>query len=219
MKEFFKAYKFYMKMVYPPLMLVLTFLVMSVGIIIIIVTDLPETKKSFFSTLNECSMFHIGIMFNCIYTELLKQFKFFKTTKFAKVYYTVIPVFAMAVIGVIYDVILFFAAAVFMDFNFASDLIIYNSVATIATVLLGSASNIPKLSTFAWLFWATYCLFFPLFHWAMPQMTTFGLPIYADILIAIAIYAMGFTVNVALLNHWWTKTERNMSKSAVWQTQ
>ncbi len=220
MKDFFKVYKFYMKTVWPPIMLAITFLIMAVGIFVIIVTAAPETKKGFFSTLNECSMFHIGIMFNGIYTEMLKQFKFFRTTKFAKAYHTVIPVFAMAVFSIIYDVILFITAAVFIDFTFASDLIIYNSAATIATVLFGStySYSIPKVSNFAWLFWATYCLFFPLFHWAMPQMTTFGLPIYADILIAIAIYAIGFTVNVALLNRWWSKTERNMPKSAVWQT-
>lgn len=211
MKNFFKAYKYYMKCYYPPVFLAIIAVLMLIGLGFALFMKQPETAEDYMNKIQIISVGHVGVMLCNVYMMVFGSFKFFYSTSFAKQFHTTIPVFAVGSVLVGYDIISFIASAINFGFGFATDLMVWNAIAT-----------------FAIIFYLIMCLNKSIFAAMLPVLGLvifnsvkktlfadvwgFGLPLYGDILITLGIYIFGGGILIMILSHWWNKSGRNLMK-------
>ena len=214
MKDFLKAYKLYMTANFTPSLLAFSSFFLFISLVIIIVSGLMggmESAKDYTSCLQLAGVLHIGLFSNVILSGVLSSLKFFHSTQFAKKYFTIIKAFSILSVCVVYDLILFVAAILFVGIDFAFDLIIYNAVATsIICVVYGTISLEMKYSTYGLLLWFLFCFGgYKIPENIFPDKCGLGLPVYADVAIVTGLYVATLIVTTALLTHWWNKSGRS----------
>ena len=203
MKDFIKACKLYVTVLYTPVFRVISLLVMSIGVFAAIFFNKPETYDDFMKKIILISIFHLGVLIRNIYVEFLNP-KVFYSIKSAKKYNITAPILTTASISVVYDIILFFVSAINLGINFASDLMIVNAALTI-TVCYYSISPFLRYEFVGALFLICVTTFTNIRNELHPDLMGLGFPMYVDILITLGIYIVGCIALIAIGELWWKK--------------
>lgn len=203
MKDFFKACKLYVNVLYAPVFRVISILVMSIGVFAAFFLNQPESSDDYIKTIILISIFHIGILIRNIYVDFLNP-KFFYSIQFAKKYNIIVPVLTTASISVVYDIILFIAACMNFGIDFAADLMIFNAAATITVCLLSIS---PHLRHEFFIPLPLFCvtLIASIRDEMSHDLQGLGFSLYVDILITLGFYIVGCVVLMAVGELWWKK--------------
>ena len=219
MKDFFKAYKLYIKVNYPSLILwfYLFFTVVSLGYIFICSVNGFDNSKDYMSALSVVGMFHLVFGLTEVLKNISNLLKFFQSTKFAKLYHTKVKTLAIFSFCIAYDILTELMAVIFIGTDFALDLLIVNAVSTLLICLYEVLTvGDGALCTLGMVLWIVYCVggigFLEKFF---PNSYGFDLPGYAPVFIAVGIYITTIIVSVKILTHWWENSERNFRYGTV----
>ena len=205
MKDFFKAYKLYMKNYYPPAAIIISIAVMSIGLFFALFAKDIETPHNYMKTLVLITVFHLGIFVDNPIMMLCKDSGYFYSIPFAKKYHTIVPFFAVFSILFLYDIILFSAAASNLGFKFATDLMVWNAIITVAASFFQVINKEHKSMLFSNIPFFIIIFFRPVVKNSIADKFGFGLPLYVDIFITMGVYIAGSIITIAIHNRLWKK--------------
>lgn len=203
MKDFLKACKLYVNVLYTPVFRVISILVMSIGVFEAFFLSSPKSSDDYFKKIILISIFHFGILIRNIYIDLLHP-KIFYSVKFAKKYNTIVPLLTTASVSIIYDVILFVVSAINLGLTFATDLMIVNAAVTIIACYFSIPSDL-RNDYLGVLPSACVIVILNARREIHPDLMGYGFSLYTDILITLGIYIAGCFVLIAVSELWWKK--------------
>lgn len=211
MKEFLRALKLYIKVNFTPSLLAIPFFFMFLSLVLIIVSGI-KSAENYTSTLRFVSQLHMGLFSVGFTSGVLASLKFFHSTKFAKLYFTKAKSFSMLFLCVIYDLVLFVAAALFIRVDLAFDMLIVNAVSSFILCMINTTLWLEtKYSIYGLIPWIAFCFGGnSILENINYGQYGFGLPVYADVAIAVGIYLFVLLLTIAISTHWWNKSQRNI---------
>ena len=208
MKNFGKALKLYLKVLFNPL-LTLFSAVIIVGILIAAVHE-PEVPESdeYMSMIGSVGFGQIGIAVFCLFGSItISRNKWFASMPFAKTLFTVIPVIVSSVISLIYYNAAVTIAALCWEQQALSDLLIFVPINSAVMCLAISAIGKPKLE---WIY-LICILFLGTQQFVLPNISAtkhgFGLPLVISAFIGLMIFIVGIAVSLFISDTWWRKCD------------
>ena len=208
MKNFGKALKLYLKVLFNPL-LTLFSAVIIVGILIAAVHE-PEVPESdeYMSMIAATAIGQIGIVVFCLYgTISVTRCKFYSSLPFAKTLFTIVPMVFTAFMSLIYDLIIIMIAALCWTPQALADILIAAPVGSLMVILGVSCSGKPKLE---WLYIMPFLILCTL-QFVLPNISAtmhgFGLPVITSAVIGALIFAAEIAVTLVVMNIWWKKCD------------
>lgn len=213
MKKIFKAYKLYMKTNYPPRTWLCLIPAIWFGCVLILGVSTADKSDStdIIAACAMCGLSHMGLVFfNNLAEKNVKQ-KFFISTSFAKSYNTIVPLLANLTTGIVFDIAITIILANSVNVGFAINFIMINSIYVVGISFAFAVDALPKISLFGLFvafvsFFSGFCLF---------AYIGINQPIYAKILITLAVYVIGTALNIGIMNLWWKKSGRNFKYKEV----
>ena len=208
MKNFGKALRLYLKVIFNPL-LTLFSAVIIVGILIAAVhePELPESDD-YMSMIAATAIGQIGIVVFCLYgTVSVIRCRFYPSLPFAKTFFTVVPTVFTAGLSLIYDLSVITIAALCWSPQALADILIAAPVGSLMVILGVSCSGKPKLE---WLYIMPFLVLCTL-QFVIPNISAtkhgFGLPVVTSAVIGALIFAAEIAVTLVILDIWWKKCD------------
>ncbi len=211
MKNFFRAYKYFLKLSFKPVLVLSSLFFIGLLIFSCIQSKTVKGDDDYYAMLGVVGTLHFFAFVNVgIGTIYTRTNKFFMSTKIAKSLYTSVPIMATLTYGLIYDIIIGVMAYFFWDISAFSDILIVNAFSTIVVCGSSAFARIPKLNPLVFVSFG-YLLLIP----KLPEHTIFkndySFPVVESFLISACIYIIGTAMLIFLLNIWWSKTEKNLA--------
>ncbi len=208
MKNFGKALKLYLKVIFNPITSVLGVFIM--GALLIMAAVSPETPESddYMSMLGSVGFGQFGIAVFCLMGNVSGlRYKYYAALPFAKTLITVVPTVCAAIASLIYDGIAITIAAFCWCEQALSDILIIAPINSFIICLAVACVGKPKLELL-------YLI--PMFVMAMETIVLphisltahgFGLPAFTSAVIGVLIFISGIALTLLIMNNWWKKCD------------
>ncbi len=208
MKEFLKALKLYTKVSFPSLRWLLLIPVALFGIFCVFAYSFNNEYdlQGQITTFAICSFYHFGLALFCSRSDKYKTWKFFSSTQSAKKYYTTMPTVSTGIICISFDIAMFISAVLLIDVEFAMNCLMVNAVSTVACCLMTSTNAIPVLNSIGGVI-SIILLAYPAL--IISKTIGYNLPFVAELIISLAVYAVGMLSIIGMMILWWNKSGRN----------
>ena len=214
MKNFVKALKLYLKVIFNPITTVLGVFIMAVLLIMAAVSPETPDSEDYMSMLGSVGFGQFGIAVFCLMGSVSGlRYKYYAALPFAKTLVTVVPVACAATASLIYDCIAITIAAFCWCEQALSDILIIAPINSFIICLAVACVGKPKLEIF-------YLI--PMFVMAMETVVLphvgltahgFGLPVVISGFIGILIFIFGVALTLTIMDLWWKKCDHIYRRS------
>ena len=208
MKNFGKALKLYLKVIFNPITAALGIFIM--GALLIMAAVSPETPDSddYMSMLGSVGFGQFGIVVLCLMGSVSGlRYKYYAALPFAKTLITVVPTVCAAVAALIYDIVAVTIASFCWCEQALSDILMIAPINSFIICIAVACVGKPKLEIL-------YLI--PMFVMAMetivlPRISLtahgFGLPVPVSAVIGVLIFISGVALTLLIMSIWWKKCD------------
>ena len=208
MKNFGKALKMYLKILFNPLLTLLgLIIIVAVTVAAAVSPDTPDSDE-YMSMIGSVGFGQIGIVVLFIEAVSVTRSRFYVSLPYAKTLFTVVPVVCTAAAAFIYDIIALAIAALFWCEQGLSDLLIIAPINSFVICLAVSCSGKPKLE---WLYILMF-VFLASEQFVLPNISAtahgFGLPAAVSAVISVLVFISGTALTLLITSIWWKKCDR-----------
>lgn len=214
MSKLIKAVKLYFRLSFflPTALIALLEIIISYALFGQILDPVDGMYDDHMSLLGSFSIVHFFVaMFFSIGAFRTSTYKFTSSVSFAKLFHTTAPVIAALILSIIYDLSAFLAIALTKDYLIPADALIINSVSSVFICFIAASLNKSGLQIAAFLMIIPYFMQYKL--WGSEALHNgFGLSVPAALIVALIIYTGGTALNIIIMDIWWKRPGRKMSR-------
>lgn len=211
MKDFFKAYKLYMKASYSPALIIVALLFLAFSVVLLIIDGANITQNDYMAVFRIITMCNLmRVIWLMMGKTTITTSKFFMSVNSSKHLYTTAPISAVLSVEFIVFAITLIIALFTVEIKFIADLVLTLSVNTVLACFVVSFARMPKINL---LFIIPYILLFAqpiiLNHDCFTDKRGFGFELPQAVAISAIILIVGVGINLLIMNLWWKKSGRS----------
>lgn len=213
MDNFMKAMKMYIRTALRPITLVFGMGIPIAMLAAMISDPAKQGEKDYSSMIGCLGMMHVMLIIIFIIGNItISHMKFFGSLPQAKVLFTDVPIAAMGVLCLVFDIITFAAAYIRCGSSTAADLLIVDAVNTVFACFINATMTKCRGKLYTVLSVLMILTFFnqvTLLRRFSFINNGFGVTVPAAALIALAVYIVGFAAAHFFMQWWWKNSGRN----------
>ena len=212
MKDFFKAYKLYIKASFSPILIGISILFIAFICLVLILRAPKTTDDDYMSMIGLIGMTNVSqIFWLLIGKTTITTNKFFLSANVSKALFTTVPIAVVLTFELVYSIMLIIISYFALESSIMPDVIlilVYNMVISSFTISTARMPKmvIPFIICYIALFSQPIILNLNYFK----DIKGFGFELPQAVLISAVIVTVGISLNILMMNIWWNKSGRSL---------